>query len=50
VSLGLGQLHADDRELLEQGMTVYDALYAWCRHARAETHGWNPEAMRKAMR
>ena len=50
VSLGLGRLYADDRELLEQGMAVYDALYAWSRHARAETHGWNPAAMREAMR
>jgi rhodanese-related sulfurtransferase len=33
VSLGLGQLYADDRELLEHGMEVYDALYAWCRKA-----------------
>jgi rhodanese-related sulfurtransferase len=50
VSLGLGQLYADDRELLERGMGVYDALYAWCRHARGETHGWHPEAMREATR
>jgi hypothetical protein len=27
-------------------MVLYDALYAWCRHARAETHGWHPETMR----
>lgn len=42
ISLGLGRLHADDLELLERGMSVYDALYAWCRHTRAE-------AMRKAI-
>jgi hypothetical protein len=46
VSLGLGRLHAADQELLAHGMPVYDALYAWCRHARGETHGWNPDAMR----
>ena len=23
-------------------MLVYDALYAWCREAQAETHGWYP--------
>jgi rhodanese-related sulfurtransferase len=34
VSLGLGRLHADDGELLERGMLVYDALYAWCRQTR----------------
>ncbi len=39
VSLGLGRLYANDRELLERGMGVYDALYAWSRHARGETHG-----------
>ncbi len=50
VSLGLGRLYADDHALLERGMTVYDALYAWCRHARGETHGWNPDAMGGAMR
>jgi hypothetical protein len=26
--------------LLEQAMTIYDALYAWCKKARTETHGW----------
>jgi len=50
VSLGLGRLYADDNELLERGMAVYDALYAWCRHARGETHGWHPENLREAMR
>ncbi len=44
VSLGLGKLFADDGELLEHGMTVYDALYAWCREGRGETHTWNPGA------
>jgi hypothetical protein len=29
-------------------MLVYDALYAWCRQARGETHGWNPAALRAA--
>jgi hypothetical protein len=31
VSLGLGRLYADDAELLERGMTLYDALFAWGR-------------------
>lgn len=30
---GLLLLHVDDRELLEAGMHVYDALYAYCRDA-----------------
>ena len=49
VSLGLSQLHADDQAMLEAALPVYDALYAWCRHAAAETHSWNPDAMRKAV-
>jgi hypothetical protein len=28
--------------MLEHGMVMYDALYAWCRSLQAETHGWNP--------
>jgi rhodanese-related sulfurtransferase len=47
VSLGLGRLYADDTELLERGMTLYDALYAWCRHAR---HPAVPEATQRATR
>ena len=34
----------------QRGMEVYDALYAWCRHARGETRGRNPEATQKAKR
>ena len=30
----------DDIVLLEQAMPVYDALYAWCKTARNETHSW----------
>jgi hypothetical protein len=37
VSQGLSALYRDDREMLEQGMVVYDALYAWLKHVRAET-------------
>jgi rhodanese-related sulfurtransferase len=31
VSLGLSHLYRDDHEMLEKGMLVYDALYAWCK-------------------
>jgi hypothetical protein len=31
VSLGLSALIADDHVLLQHGMVIYDALYAWCR-------------------
>jgi rhodanese-related sulfurtransferase len=40
ISLGLSRLHDDDREQLDSGMAIYDALYAWARHARDETHNW----------
>jgi rhodanese-related sulfurtransferase len=46
VSLGLSQSYPNDLEMLSEGMVLYDALYAWCRHAQAETHGWHPETMR----
>jgi hypothetical protein len=45
ISLGLSQVFHDDHEMLRHGMVVYDALYAWCRHARGETHSWNPAAL-----
>ena len=38
VSLGLSALHADDHDMLAEGMNVYDALYAWISTARAEVH------------
>lgn len=41
ISLGLSHNFNDDQEMLRHGMVVYDALYAWCRHARGETHTWN---------
>src|SRR5262249_30199771 len=31
ISTGLGQVYADDHEMLRHGMVMYDALYAWCR-------------------
>ena len=43
VSLGLSRLFADDHEQLRHGFVVYDALYAWCRHAQGELHTWNPQ-------
>jgi rhodanese-related sulfurtransferase len=43
-SLGLSALYEDDDlAMLDAGMTVYDALYAWARHAAAETHNWVPK-------
>ena len=42
LSLGLTVLFQDDATLLEQGLTVYDALYAWATRARGERHDWRP--------
>lgn len=43
LSLGLSALFKDDHEMLRHGMVVYDALYAWLKEARDETHGWPPQ-------
>jgi len=42
ISLGLSRNFPDDHEMLKQGMVLYDALYAWCRKLREETHNWPP--------
>ena len=47
-SLGLSAMFADDHAMLKWGMLVYDSLYAWCREAQTETHGWYPEKLRAA--
>ena len=44
VSLGLSLNFKNDLEMLEHGLTVYDALYAWCKKGKDEVHTWNPEA------
>jgi hypothetical protein len=38
ISLGLSVTQPDDHAMLEQGMVMYDALYAWLRSARGEIH------------
>ncbi len=44
ISLGLSaNFSEDDHAMLEQGMTVYDALYAWCR-SQAEAPARRPSA------
>ncbi len=43
ISLGLSHNFRDDHEQLRHGFVIYDALYAWSRHARQETHTWNPQ-------
>lgn len=42
VSLGLSHNFPDDHQMLEQGIVIYDALYAWCRQARDEGYNWAP--------
>ena len=44
ISLGLSHEFKDDQEQLRQGMVIYDALYAWAKHVRDETHTWNPQS------
>jgi rhodanese-related sulfurtransferase len=46
ISLGLSRNFADDLQMLEQGMVMYDALYAWCKEGKSEVHTWNPPAYR----
>jgi len=46
ISLGLSRNFADDHRMLEHGMVIYDALYAWCKGGQDEVHTWNPAAYR----
>lgn len=43
ISLGLSATFADDHEMLQHGMVIYDALYAWCTSCQAEAHNWPPK-------
>jgi len=38
ISLGLSVNYPDDHAMLEHGMVMYDALYAWIRTSRAQIH------------
>ena len=40
ISLGLAHNYDDDHALLQQGLVIYDALYAWATRARGERHAW----------
>lgn len=50
ISLGLGANIRDDQELLKTALTIYDALYTWCRSLSGERHGWHPQTILKEMR
>jgi rhodanese-related sulfurtransferase len=41
ISLGLSANFHDDHAMLEQGMVIYDALYAWIKSARTEISNAN---------
>jgi rhodanese-related sulfurtransferase len=46
LSLGLSINFRNDHEMLEHGIVMYDALYAWCKEGKDEVHTWNPAAYR----
>jgi len=46
ISLGLSRSYRDDHEMLEHGIVMYDALYAWCKEGKEEVHTWNPALYR----
>jgi hypothetical protein len=39
----MSRLYTDDHEQIQSAFVIYDALYAWLRYARDETHSWNPQ-------
>jgi hypothetical protein len=42
ISMGLRDLTPDDHQVLNYGLIIYDALYAWASRRRSETHSWPP--------
>jgi hypothetical protein len=42
ISMGMSLNILDDHVMLEHGMVIYDALYAWCRDPGGEIHNWKP--------
>lgn len=42
ISAGLSHNIKDDHQLLERGMMIYDALYAWAKNLQNEKHTQNP--------
>jgi len=46
ISLGLSLNFQNDHDMLERGMVMYDALYAWCKRGKDEVHTWNPDLYR----
>jgi rhodanese-related sulfurtransferase len=44
LSLGLSANFPDDHAMLEHGLVMYDAFYAWSRSCQGEIHNWTPAA------
>ena len=44
LSLGLSANFPNDHAMLEHGLVMYDAFYAWCRSCQDERHNWTPDA------
>lgn len=42
ISAGLSYTIQDDHQMLEVGLKVYDALYAWAKYLQQEKHVWKP--------
>lgn len=40
ISLGLSRNFANDHDMLQRGMVMYDALYTWCKEGQDETRAW----------
>ncbi len=45
ISLGLSANIPDDHQMLDVGMTIYEALYTWCKHLEHERHSWYPSTI-----
>lgn len=43
ISAGLSFNFKNDKELLEKGMLIYDALYSWAKHLQKEKHTQQPQ-------
>lgn len=41
ISAGLSYNYKDDYAMLQIGMKIYDALYAWAIYVQTERHNWN---------
>lgn len=47
ITIGLSANIKNDHEMLIVGMTIYEALYTWCKHYSKERHGWEPKTIHR---